>query len=300
MQAQMSGQQAAPEPSDEDIKDAIWVVLNIPNQNQMGPTGGIGAKVAEHLKAGGATLVLALPESDNLADALKDYGIEIAADATIAHEPAPPNRDQSGDFAEDVQRDPVVMAINKFGDHMLAQPARSLDAIVARACPVKLTPVAGVTQTPLMPIPTDLKTWGERDAQSLDDGKPQFDKDGAKADIPPPLFAGAIAEKDKTRLVVIGDLVGFTTQAMTLPDKKMLQRQILVSRFPGNGEIFNNAIFWLARMEPMIAISPAAMQVSRIADMSDGLQSFVKIGMLLIPSGLVLLAGIWMYFARRD
>ena len=41
-------------------------------------------------------------------------------------------------------------------------------------------------------------------------------------------------------------------------------------------------MFWLAKMEPMIAISPAAMEVSRIEPMSPGVQGFWRTGVLLV------------------
>jgi hypothetical protein len=53
MQAQMRQQPAEPEPSDEDIKDAVWVVLSIPAGNgPMGPTPPIAPKVAETPQTG--------------------------------------------------------------------------------------------------------------------------------------------------------------------------------------------------------------------------------------------------------
>src|SRR5207302_139499 len=112
--------------------------------------------------------------------------------------------------------------------------------------------------------------------------------------------AGAVAEKDKTRVVVVGNLIGFTNQVLNWPDTEMLKRGVLVSRFPGNGELFTNSVFWLARMEPMIAISPSAMEVSRIAAMPDPVLYFWRAVLISILPGLVLAAGIWMYFARRD
>ena len=36
------------------------------------------------------------------------------------------------------------------------------------------------------------------------------------------------------------------------------EQRIFAPRFPGNAELFLNSVFYLAKMEPMIAISPAA------------------------------------------
>jgi hypothetical protein len=54
-------------------------------------------------------------------------------------------------------------------------------------------------------------------------------------------------------------------------------------------------------MEPMIAISPSAMDVSRIQPMSDASEWFWRTGVLLIGLPLlVVLAGGLMYVRRRD
>lgn len=298
MQAQMQGQQAEPEPSDEAIKDAVWIVLNLPSQT--GPSPVMAQKVAEHLKAGGSAMILALPGSDNLSDALKDYGVEMLTDATIVHEPISGGA-RSGDFVDDIQRRQYIFVINKFGDHLLAGPVGSLDAIVVNGVPIRTNSAPGVKTTQLMPIPQTIKAWGERDQQTVEADQSKFDETGPNADLPGPLFAGAIAEKDKSRLVVIGDLVGFTNQVLGLPDQEMLKRRIFAPRFPGNGELFTNSVFWLGKMEPMIAISPAAMQITRVKDMGDGALNFWRIGvlMILLP-GLVVAWGVSMYFARRD
>ncbi|HVT90498.1 MAG TPA: Gldg family protein [Tepidisphaeraceae bacterium] len=301
MQARMQGQQAAPEPTEDQIKDACWIVIDMPAGPQGGPSPEMAKKLADHLKAGGSALVLAMPQSDNLSEALKDYGIDMVTDATIVHEMPKGDRARSSDWSQEVQSAPIVFVLDKYGDHMLTKPLESLDTILAYGVPVRTTAVPGVKTTSLLPIPQGLQAWGERETDSINTDKLKFDAAGPNADLGAPLFAGAIAEKDKTRLVVIGGLQSFTNQVINWPDQAMLSRGIFVARFPGNAEMFTNSVFWLTHMEPMIAISPAAMQVSRIAAISEPVLNGLRIGVLLILlPGTVLLAGIWMYFARRD
>ena len=51
----------------------------------------------------------------------------------------------------------------------------------------------------------------------------------------------------------------------------------------------------------MIAISPSAMQVSRIAPMTESAARMWNVGVLLVGlPGLVIVAGVMMYMARRD
>ena len=108
--------------------------------------------------------------------------------------------------------------------------------------------------------------------------------------------------KDKGRLVVIGSMRFATTALVTFPDQKIYDRtKQLVSRFPGNGELFTNSIFWLAKMEKMIALSPSALDTPRIRPMAPGMLAFWRIGVLLIGlPGLALVAGFAVWRSRRD
>jgi hypothetical protein len=151
-------------------------------------------------------------------------------------------------------------------------------------------------------VPASPKSWAESDTETISSGaRPTFDE---KADTAGPVFGGAAAEKaDGTggRLVVLGALQFATNDLVSLPDEELLRRGVVVSRFPGNAELVQNSVFWLARQEPMIAISPAAMEVSRIGPIADGKLKALRVGLLLIAlPGAVLLAGVMTYFARRD
>jgi hypothetical protein len=298
MQAQMQGQQVEPEPSDADIKDAVWVVIDQPADQRQGPAPSVAPKLIEHLMNGGSAMVLALPSSENLSDALKPYGLDLVSDAVIVHEVPKGEHPQTGDLASDAQWLPFVFLINKYGDHMLAKPLESLDFLIAAGVPVRTNPTPGVTQSQLLPIPNNPQTWGERDLESANDNSVKYDPG---TDVPPPLFTGATAEKANSRVVVFGCLQSFLNRVVAVPDQEMLKRGVVVARFPGNTELFANAVFWLAKMDSMIAISPAAMEVSRISNMSDATLNGWRVGVvLIILPGLVLAAGITMYFARRD
>lgn len=301
MQQRMQQQQmpSAPEPSEEEIKDATWIVLDMPGDG--GPAPAMNSKLAEHLKRGGSAMVLAMPGADPLIEALKDYGVSLELDYTIVHEMPQGERPKSADWSEEVQSSPIVFVLKEYGDHMLTKPLQALDSMMFWASPIKTTKVEGATQTNLLPIPQYLKVWGERERETIQSDKVTFNADGPMADLTGPFFAGVAVEKGKTRLVVINSLQSFLNQVLSWPDQDMLRRGVLVSRFPGNAELFNNSIFWLSRAETMIAISPSAMEVSRIKPMGAGELGFWRVGVLLILlPGLVLAAGIWMYFARRD
>jgi len=159
-----------------------------------------------------------------------------------------------------------------------------------------------VEVTRLLPVPAEPQSWGETDVTSVTrrNSVPTFDP---KTDLPSPLYAGAaVQKKDKGRLVVIGCSAFPNNFLLTMPDQKVFDRTGReVARFPGNGELFTNSIFWLAKMEKMIALSPSAMDTPRIQPISSTMLGFWRIGVLLIGLPLLALAsGLLVWQARRD
>lgn len=301
MQARMRGMPAEPEPTDEEIRDAIWVVLSVPTQ-PMGPMpmlADIGPKLAEHLDNGGSAMVLFLPEADNLSTALDAWGIDVLTDVIAVHEKIDTAGAQ-GTMLEEAKRIPFIFVINEYGDHLLTKPLRALDSLLIPLSIVQTRKVDGVTVTPILPVPQTVPAWGERDINAALENRPvKFDE---ASDLAPPLWGGAVAAKEGAgRLVVIGSLQFITNGLLTMHDPELLRRGIPVALFPGNGELFMNSIFWLANMETMIAISPAAMDVSRIEPMSESTLNAWRVGVVLvgIPLAVVICGGV-VYFVRRN
>jgi hypothetical protein len=306
-QAEEQGQSAPPEPSDAELQDAIWVVIAAPSQNQNGPMGpipsAVGPKLLEHLSGGGSAFILPFPQEDSPVNPLKDWGIDLRVDAVAVHETTPQPEGASDDPAQELQRYPFVFNIRNYGDSPITKPLRSLDSLLVPLLPVTTHEVKGITITPLLPIPGAPNApacWGETDLTSLQQNKtPVFNPAN---DIAPPLFAGATAEKATgQRVVVIASPYFIFNQTLSEVDPDLARKRIFVPRFPGNMELFTNSMFWLAHQDSMISISPAAMQVQRIADMSDATLNTWRVGVLLVGlPGLVILAGFMMYVARRD
>ncbi len=303
MQSQMQGMPAAPEPSDADVKDAIWIVINAPTQGQMGmPPPSIAAKLTEHLANGGSALVMSYPQADDLEAALSPWGVKIDTDLISVKTLIASNNGREGDQIEQAERKyQHVFILKEFGDHLLTKPLRSLEAAVVPITPVELSKKEGYTATPLLPIPNAPASWATAISNYRSGAEITFDK--ARGDKPWPIFGGAVVEKNGGgRLVVIGSLDFANDNLVLMPDEEMYKQGYRdIPRFPGNAELFANSVYWLAKLEPMIAISPSAMQVSRIAPMTDGAARMWNVGVLLIVlPGLVIAAGVMMYIARRD
>jgi len=146
-----------------------------------------------------------------------------------------------------------------------------------------------------------LKTWGETDIDGLfkNTQQPEFNPD--KGDLAPPIYGGAAVEKQKGRLVVIGSISFMSNNIVRMPDPILLRRGILAWRFPGNMEFATNSIFWAAHLDPMIAISPSAMDVSRVGNVGTGWGKFFRVGIFLaILPILVIATGLSVYASRKD
>src|SRR5439155_11581981 len=246
------------------------------------PNPPISPKVNEHLKNGGSAMILFAPQVDSMSDVLKDWGIEVHPEAIAVHQLIKTTEGRQVDIIEDALKYPFVFDIRNYGDHLITRPLQSLASMFLPLSPVKVAKQApaGVKLTPIIPLP-EPGSWGETDIDALqnltdvkfDDGK----------DVAGPLYGGAVAEKDKAgRLVVIASPMFAFDRWINEPDPNLIRRGLIVSRFPANSELFNNSVFWLAKMEPMIAISPAAMEVARIEPMSDGALKFWRVGGLLV------------------
>lgn len=304
MMQQGSGM-APPEPSDEELKDAVWVVLPLSGQaSQFGPqpiSPEVTRKIQDHLAQGGSAMFLFQPHSDALHSVLADWGVSVKPDIIIVHEPIPGGEQASDDFVEQARRLPHIFVLNHYGDSPVTKTLETLDAALVPLAPVETTPAAGLTIDKILPIPEDLKIWGESDLSSLGrNGTPTFDP--KTGDLPPPLWAGAIVEKaGKGRIVVIGNGTFMANGLLEIPDPRMARSRLNVSRFPGNGELFTNSIFWLSKMDNLIALSPAAMDTSRIQPISAGMLNFWRVGVLLIGLPLLsLVAGLGVYQWRKE
>lgn len=296
---------ARPEPPDPQ---AILVVPSQASEMQMPMP--LSMQLKQHLDAGGSALCLIDVNGDSFADVLKDWGIEVKANAVIVHEPIEAGNANAADFVEEARRRPAIFVLNDFGDHPITTPLRSLDAALVPLVPVlKLPGAKNVTVTSLIPIPQTPPSWGESNlssAQQIPDeitGKVTPLKFDPSTDVAPPLFAGAAAEKSgKGRLVVLGSANSFTSRMMTIPDEKLANAKppVIVSRFPANGELFTNSIFWLAKNEKMIALSPSAMDTARIAALPPEKLSFIRIGLVMVILPLLAVAaGMTVWLRRR-
>ncbi|HEX4124589.1 MAG TPA: hypothetical protein VHY37_07665, partial [Tepidisphaeraceae bacterium] len=308
-----------PEPSDEDMKSAIWIVVRSRGDTQQDQPSPIVPMLEKHLQSGGSALVLDFPTADNMDEAISQMGVHAKTDEMIVHEPLPVPERQSTDFAESaLQGNQTVFRLNQYGDHPIATPLAGLDFLQAVSCPIEVGPdnPPGVHATGLLPLPLSPHYWATSDPEALLSGdhgpvtfdpKPNPDAGRPFGDIdntPDNRLYGAAASENPSgaRLVVVGSYIFAINYLVDLPDQEMLERHGLeVSRLPGNSEFFVNSVLWLAHEDSMLAISPHALQVARIREMTPATLAFWRVGVLmaLLPLAAIA-AGLMVYARRRD
>jgi hypothetical protein len=303
MQAQMQQMPVPPEPTDEDIKDAIWIVVNFPAQpSPMGmPPPSLAPKLKEHLDNGGSAMVMCDMRADTLEAALSEWGVAIKTEKIIIKQAIKDDSGREGDQIEQAERrQQPVFIMKEYGDHVLTRPINSLDGVMIPLLPVQVTKKEGYSATMLLPAPKQPPSFAVS-VEALQT-ESEVTLDPARGDLSPPLYGGAAVEKkDGGRLVVIGNADFASNNLVQFRDESLARQGYAVPRFPGNAELFANSVYWLAKMEPMIAISPTSSQVERIATMSDSVNRAWNVGVLLVLlPGLVVAAGLAMWFARRD
>ena len=72
-----------------------------------------------------------------------------------------------------------------------------------------------------------------------------------------------------------------------------------VYNYPGNAELFVNAMYWLAHDSHLIAVSPRATVALRIARMGSGEETMVRLWSFIGPACLVIVAGFVVFLVRR-
>ncbi len=295
-----------PDPTDEEMKDAVWVVLDAPAGQEGMPPPQIGPKLKDHLDHGGSALVLFFPQADSLKSVMDPWGIELHPEAAGVHQPIQLGAGSPTDNIERVEaQQPFIFFVREYGDHAITRPLKNLESVMVQPLVVRTSERAGYTVRPLIPLDKALPgvpVWGAvQDFEGVLRGEvtPTFHKG---TDLAAPIDTGAASEKKGGgRLVVFGNAI-FVTQYLRVPDMAASQKaRHFVAQFPGNGELAANSFFWLAHLDPMISISPAAMDVSRIDNMSAAALGFWRYGVLLVILPLcVVAAGLFVYMGRRS
>lgn len=161
----------------------------------------------------------------------------------------------------------------------------------------------GVTLWPLLGAAQSAGTWGESQwlsyrALSIEDRvqpRSQPTPDPERDNIGGPWILAAAAERSmpetgrRQRVVVIG-AHGWFFDAVTRASQVVAGRPTLVN--PGNAELFDASVHWLAGLDDLIAPSPEAGQTARVRPVDPGALAALRWIVALAPPVVTLLLGV--------
>ncbi len=190
-----------------------------------GPNKALGDKELDALDAfigkGGRVFLAAMPQAPSNLDKLaRKYGIEIKDDLVL-------------DPAMNFYGDLAAPAVQKFPYHTVTQGLQAAYFPASRSLQKVKDAPKEIAITPL--VETSDKAWGESDLKS----RPVAYTEGKDTKGPVPLML--LAEKGKGRLIVSGNSLFFANAG-----------------FPqlNNGDLFMNALNWMADEESLVSIPP--------------------------------------------
>lgn len=275
-----------------ESKNYTVKTLNLSAENQIpedanvivvaGPMKPVSADEVKLLKAyldkGGSLLVMEDPTpltdfgdaSDPLAEMLaKDWGIVLGNDIVIDLNSPQPTTAVSAMYD-------VSHAITHNMNNLLTYYPYSRSLNVG-------TSVEGVTVTPL--VQTTERSWGETDFTSLTQGGSQIGLD-PNTEAQGPLTLAIAAENTATK----GRVVVFGTSNLAV-DK--------IFDAYGNGDMFINSVDWAAEQENLANITPKTPTQRSFKPPQSFQLLAILLGSVFIIPGLVVLAGVSTWMARR-
>jgi hypothetical protein len=193
------------------------------------------------------------------------------------------------------------------GDNPIAAAVRGLRVRLPWAIPLRPQPNAAAAITPLLTVENDNATWAESQwiefrsvpaaqrpyIRPQDQPKADSQRDDAAG---PWTVAAAIERKlpdraDTQRMVIVGSNGWFLdelAEAAAFVDNKRVPIN------PGNTELLEAGIYWLARQDAAIGTSPQAESAPTIPPLSQGTVSAIRWSLIGGLPLLILLAGaIW-------
>jgi hypothetical protein len=299
-----------PEPEPLEGQPAVWVVLPAdmnasPNPMMMGQDTSQRQPVADlltrRLARGDAAMVLfavnpgaAFGQVDPVVDLVTErYGIEPRLDRVVAREQPLPNRPARTTFQIDVtswpSRSPIGAALG------------GMPGVFNLASPIDTVERDGVTHAPLVEL-REPRMWLVEDFASFEALLEAEHDEQAAVDS---VMVGVTAERaggeagPGSRLIAVADALWASDNITTFGTLGPGTAELTGAAYPANGELFANAVYWLAGTEELIAATPRSQDIRRIGAVSPLTARWIG-GVLVVGLPLIAAAvGVAVALARR-
>lgn len=227
------------------------------------------SRVVEGLVKKGEPVLMSLNPStlpsigqpDLMSDFLAPLGLNADTGRPLMHQIGTPNAPVVS---------PESLTIGKGGEHMLAGAIRGLRLRLPWAIPLSTLKDAPSVISPILQVDDDQQTWAESQwiefravrADQRPNIRPQDQpkEDSARDDGNGPWTVAAAVERklpDRAvaqRLVVVGCSGWFLDD---IADASTFDNNRFIPTFPGNAELLESSLFWLAGQEHAIGVSPS-------------------------------------------
>ncbi len=228
--------------------------------------------LTKFLDRGGKMMLLLDPDTNpQMDDLLHKWGVAVGDDTVI---------DVSG-VGRLFGTGPAVPLVTDYGDHPITKGFANTMTFFPLARSVKRADDAPTDVQITELLKTSPESWAETE---LVGNKVKFDEG---KDTKGPISLGVVVtkkvEKKQARLVVIGDSDFASNQYIGL------QR---------NGDLFLNAINWLAEDEDLISVRPKSPKNRRVTLTASQQEWLFWFSFVLLP-GFVIIAGIYVWWRRR-
>ncbi len=232
-----------------------------------------------YLKNGGSVVVMEDPRLDTqfgdlpdplATDLAANYGIMLANDVVVDV------------YGFQAYQNPYFAIGYQYATHPITSKMGTMGTGFQVARSVSIDENAGTDYTKTELVTTVDQSWGETDISSVTDTQPEY-TEGVDIAGPVPLAVVASSSND-ARLVVFGDS-NFATNTLY--------------GFYGNGEMIVNSIDWAAKQENLISLTPKTTVERTLVQPKTYTMGLILLGSLVILPGIVLVAGIGSWLARR-
>ena len=256
--------------------DASVVVVDGPKKPLSDAEVGL---LDEYLKKGGAVVVMEDPtistqfgdSPDPLAtDLAKKYGVVLGNNVVV------------DTYGYSAFQNPYFALADKYGSHTITQQL-TLSTGFQNARSVSADSSVGTDYAKTELILTVSQSWGETDMASVQNNSVKFDQATDLAG-PVPLAVAAEGTSTNARLVVFGNS-NFATNAYY--------------EFYGNSDMIVNSIDWAARVENIISLTPKTTVNRTLAQPQQYTMNLIELGSLVFIPGIILVAGVGTYIARK-
>ncbi|MEX2672267.1 MAG: Gldg family protein [Phycisphaeraceae bacterium] len=281
-----------PRPVAEPGQQMVFIALPAPSRSQRTTDTEPASvrAVRNHLEAGDPAMVILralgpseLGDENPLLPPLSELGINV--------DPTRVAMQHTAGSGGRVQGTTQLVLDSWPSDHILSSALQGLQGVVLQGVPLTLDPPEDAQAWPLVQTPSD--TWAGTDFFEAARARP------GDNDPQGPLTVAAAAEKDDSRVIVIGDRV-FATDMVAQSGPQNATGQVMFSQFPANQELFVNSIYWLAGMDDLIAPGARTQDTRRIAAITTGQMRWIGWSLLAGLPAMCLMAGLGVWFVRRQ